>query len=194
MPDAIGARVVLVCLVLSLAGCVHPRELAEARSDAARWAALERSNADRARSLAFGLPSGDPRVPELLALADAAEARARSAVTLGARLAPAGGVAGDHPGSGDPLSDGARVISGFLPAPAGAAVLMGAGLVASIVRARQFKASAASIADGIERAKQADERFRDAFSAVKDTVRASQTKTAEGIVRSVRRAGGTKGV
>ncbi|MEM7755861.1 MAG: hypothetical protein AAF297_09530 [Planctomycetota bacterium] len=104
----------------------------------------------------------------------------------------AGSVAGGgqpRPLSSDPLVVGARTVSTFLPPPAGAAVVLGAGLIASITRSKQLKAGAASIAAGIERAKREDPTFAEAFVRVKDHIRAPQTKSAETIVRAVKRSG-----
>jgi len=89
----------------------------------------------------------------------------------------------------EPLVRGARDVSAFLPAPAGTAVVLGAGLIASLARSKQLKKGAASIAAGIEQAKRENAEFARVFAEVKDHVRAPQTRSAEAIVRAVKRSG-----
>lgn len=185
-------RTVLIVIALSivpvLSGCADiPETIARAtalRDDAAGarqrvandLAALESARAD--------LPPDRP-APDL----DAAIAGARARLqALDAALAHADLVLQEMAQPTDALTQGVGGIADLLPPPARGPALLGAALLATLLRAHRVRKGAGSIAASIQKALQ-DPDFRAAFERHADTIRSIQTPTARRIVDETTKPG-----
>lgn len=81
----------------------------------------------------------------------------------------------------DSLTQGVGAISPFLPAPVQGPALLGAALIATLLRAHQVRKGAGSIAASIQKA-MADPDFKQAFERQAGTIRSIQTPAARRIV------------
>ncbi len=180
----IRSLTVLFVLVagLVLSGCADlPETIAQARAWRDHAAA---SRAQVAADLADlqatrqSLPDDAPHAPDL----DAALARARAQLAaLDAAVTHADLILAEMTEPTDALTQGAHALGGYLPAPARGPVVLGAALVAALVRAHQVRKGAGSIAASIQKAL-ADPDFRAAFERHAATIRTIQTPTARRIV------------
>ena len=93
--------------------------------------------------------------------------------------------AGDAAGT---LQDGAALLAPLVPPGAQLPLILGAGFAASLWRAARLKKSAASIAEGLEKAMSADNGLKDGVRRNAATMRSVQTPTAQRIVDEVKRA------
>jgi hypothetical protein len=93
--------------------------------------------------------------------------------------------AGDDPAG--TLEEGAAWLAPLVPPGAQLPLLLGAGLAASVWRAVRLKQSAASIAEGLEKAMRGDEALREGVQRNAATIRSVQTKTAQRIVDEVQK-------
>lgn len=82
----------------------------------------------------------------------------------------------------DPLTIAADAVSPYFPAPIQAPLVLGAALIATMLRSRSLTTGARSIVESINHALKKDETFQAAFSANADTIRTIQTPTARKIV------------
>lgn len=104
---------------------------------------------------------------------------------LDGALAAVSATGSDPAGS---IEAGAAVIAPLVPPGAQLPLLLGAGFVASVWRAVKLKKSAASIAEGLEKAMSADDGLREGFKRHAATLRSVQTPTAQRIVDEVKRS------
>jgi hypothetical protein len=86
------------------------------------------------------------------------------------------------------LEDGAALLAPLVPPGAQLPLILGAGLAASVWRAVRLKQSAASIAEGLEKAMRGDDALREGLKRNAATIRSVQTGTAQRIVDEVQRA------
>ena len=86
------------------------------------------------------------------------------------------------------LESGAALLAPLVPPGAQLPLILGAGFAASVWRAARLKKSAASIAEGLEKAMAGDDGLRDGMKRNADTLRSVQTATAQRIVDEVKRA------
>ena len=82
----------------------------------------------------------------------------------------------------DPLTIAADAISPWVPAPIQAPLVLGAALLASVLRSRSLNTNTRSIIDSIHHVMNKDESFKAAFAANADTIRTIQTPAARKIV------------
>tara|TARA_R110000868_G_scaffold119469_2_gene316818 strand:- start:103404 stop:103982 length:579 start_codon:yes stop_codon:yes gene_type:complete len=82
----------------------------------------------------------------------------------------------------DPLTIAADAVSPWVPAPVQAPLVLGAALIATMLRSRSLTSGARSIVESINHVMKRDESFKVAFAANADTIRTIQTPTARKIV------------
>ncbi len=78
----------------------------------------------------------------------------------------------------DPLSIAARAVSPWVPAPVQAPLVLGAALVATVLRSRSVASGSRSIVESINHVIKKDESFKAAFNSNADTIRTIQTPGA----------------
>ena len=125
------------------------------------------------------LPDGSPQGAQI----DAAIALARTKVrALETGIAHADLVLDEARRPTDGLTRLAEGLSGWVPAPAQGPLVLGAALIATLVRSRQLKQGAASIIRSIEHVRNRDEQFNDLFGRHADAIRTIQTPAARKLV------------
>ena len=82
----------------------------------------------------------------------------------------------------DPLTIGADAISPWVPAPIQAPLVLGAALLATLIRSRSLSSGARSIVESINHVMGKDESFKAVFSSNADTIRTIQTPAARKMV------------
>lgn len=82
----------------------------------------------------------------------------------------------------DPLTIAADAVSPYVPAPIQAPLVLGAALIATMLRSRSLTNGTRSIVESINHALKKDESFQAAFSANADSIRSIQTPVARKIV------------
>ena len=82
----------------------------------------------------------------------------------------------------DPLTIAADAVSPWIPAPVQAPLVLGAALIATMLRSRSITSGARSIVESINHVMKRDESFKVAFAANADTIRTIQTPVARKIV------------
>jgi len=82
----------------------------------------------------------------------------------------------------DPLTIAADAVSPWAPAPIQAPLVLGAALLATIMRSRSLSTGTRSIVESINYVLKKDDSFRAAFAANADTIRTIQTPSAQRIV------------
>lgn len=83
-----------------------------------------------------------------------------------------------------------RIVNGasaWVPAPAQGPLVLGAALIATLVRSRQLKLSSTSIIQSIAHVLERDEQFRTIFTQHSDTIRSIQTPNARRLVDQTQR-------
>ncbi len=175
-------------LVLVLGGCGVQEGLIGMRDQATQIRA--QIEADRAALVesSRSLPEGDPVRSRLEALAAerAVQSRAvdRTIERLDGLISSA--QSGDAAGA---VEGGAGLVSPLLPPGARLPVLLAGGLLAALWRAAVLKRSAASIAEGLEKAMRDDDKLREGLRRNAATLRAVQTRTAGRIVDEATKPG-----
>lgn len=87
----------------------------------------------------------------------------------------------------DTLTMIANGASAWVPAPAQGPLVLGAALIATLVRSRQLKQSSTSIIQSIAHVLERDEQFRSIFTQHSDTIRSIQTPSARKLVDQTQR-------
>ncbi|MDF1809682.1 MAG: hypothetical protein P1U42_08305 [Phycisphaerales bacterium] len=87
----------------------------------------------------------------------------------------------------DPITIAAESISPWVPAPAQGPLVLGAALIATLVRSRNLKTSAASIVQSIDHVMKRDPEFKHRFEMNADTIRSIQTPTARKLIDTTTR-------
>lgn len=87
----------------------------------------------------------------------------------------------------DTLTMIANGASAWVPAPVQGPLVLGAALIASLVRSRQLKQSSTSIIQSIAHVLERDEQFRSIFTQHSDTIRSIQTPSARKFVDQTQR-------
>ena len=82
----------------------------------------------------------------------------------------------------DPLTIAANAVSPWVPAPIQAPLVLGAALVATVMRSRSLTNGSRSIVDSINYVLKKDESFKAAFVSNADTIRTIQTPGARKLV------------
>ena len=114
-----------------------------------------------------------------------ADAFARAIQRIEAARAQAA-AAGDDPAG--TLEQGAAWLAPLVPPGAQLPLVLGAGLAASVWRAVRLKQSAASIAEGLEKAMRGDEALREGVKRNAAIIRSVQTRAAQRIVDEVQKS------
>lgn len=179
---------ILLGFGLSLGGCAESRQAAAMRQEALDTrASLTATLADARQRLLEAREANAP--PTTLAAYQAdIETLSKSGNALDAAIQSLDQALSDAAPAADPLSQTARDLAPLFPDAARAPVLLGAALAAALFRARQLKTALSSVARSIEKAKQADEAFRDRFAAHANTFRTIQTPAAQAAVDSAQRS------
>lgn len=136
------------------------------------------------------LPVGSPDAPYI----DAAISRTRAKIqTINAAVSQADLVIQEATNPQSALTQTVDAISPWIPAPAQGPVILGAALLATLVRSRNLKNSATSIIQSIEHTMNRDPVFKDVFAQNADTIRTIQTPGARKLIDStVQRSRATK--
>gem|GEM_PF-1276284 len=87
----------------------------------------------------------------------------------------------------DPITVAVDSISPWVPAPAQGPLVLGAALIATLVRSRNLKTSAASIVQSIDHVMKRDPEFKQRFELNADTIRSIQTPSARKLIDSTTR-------
>jgi hypothetical protein len=187
MPRIVLA-VIALAIVTALSACADiPQTIAHAQTlrdqAAAARADLGARLADL-RATRDALPPDAP-APDLDAAIALAQARAAA---LDAAVRHADLVLAEMTDPSDTLTQGVSALTPFLPAPAQGPALLGAALLATLLRARQVRKGAGSIVASIQHALK-DPDFRAAFERHAPTIRGIQTPTARRIVDEVTKPG-----
>lgn len=125
------------------------------------------------------LPEGSPERAELGAAIDAAAAKAAA---LDAALARFDLVLDEAEHPSDGLTIAAETVGAYLPGPARLPLALAGALAATLLRARQLKKGAGSIARSLDAAMREDPDLRAAVTRNANTLRAIQTPAAARIV------------
>ena len=121
--------------------------------------------------------------PSQSALIDAAILSARAKVeALSAAIARVDLVLDEAANPNDSLTRFAHELSPWIPAPAQGPVILGAALIATLMRSRNLKSSAVSIIESIEHALKRDPQFKEIFAQHADTIRTIQTPSARKLI------------
>jgi len=173
---------------LGLGGCGVGEGLETMREQALETRSAIEADRDELAGLVESLPEQDParaRVEMMIrARDDQAEVFGAAADRIGALIESA-----ESGEVGRTIETGTGMVLPFLPAGAQVPVLLGAGLAASLWRAVKLKKSAASIAEGLEKAMRGDEQLREGVKRNAATLRSVQTPTARRIVDEVTKPG-----
>lgn len=171
-------RTVLISLVLAatitISACdtlTAPAEpvataLATARQDLAHLTALESQ-----------LGPNDPRRADLTELIQRTELRLAALTAAEDHLARA-----QNQPTDDPIAQLVGLAAPWIPEPVRTPLLLGSGLAAALLRARQLKTAARSIAAGIDRAAKTDPALADRLDKHAETIRETQSKSAQRLI------------
>lgn len=168
-----------VGMLLLTPGCIGIDDvrLVRDQADALRLA-IEKQVVDVA-SAAADLPEGDARLEDLQARKAHLEALHRS---VSEAVAQADRVLQEVGSPQSPISAIVGAVVPWVPEPARTPLLLGGALLATLVRAGQWRSGLKSVVSGIERAKRQDESFARHFAEHADTFRATQTPLAQKVV------------
>jgi len=181
-------RAIIVCLsILTLlgftSGCM---DLKGALNHATAWrdhaseveAALQ-TQLDTLETKRKITPDDSPDAPALDALIAITDAKVQS---LDALIAQADQIINEATNPSDSLTIATNAISPWVPAPAQGPLILGAALIASLVRSKNLKNSATSIIRSIDHTMSRDPVFRDLFAMHADTIRTIQTPSARKLI------------
>jgi len=116
---------------------------------------------------------------------DAAIAKAKAQLSaLNAAIAQADLVIEEAQNPSDSLTRAADAISPWIPAPAQGPIVLGAALIATMMRSKNLKNSAASIIQSLEYTMNRDPEFRQLFTKHADTIRTIQTPGARKLINA----------
>ena len=174
--------VVVSLVALGFGGCVDMSVLGEV--EAMRNQAAQLRDELHAESAAWdrrlaALRPDDPLRAEAVASRDAARAR-EAAVASAVSVADATLARANAPD--DTLTQAAKGVSPLVPEPVRTPLVLGAALVASLLRAAQLKRGLASVAEGMSKAMSEDGAFRERFKAHANTFRTIQTRVARRVI------------
>lgn len=189
----IGALVaaVTVSVVALIPGCVDVAELRAQRAQGEDVVAALKSRGAEYQSTLIGLPESDPVRVELESAVKRAEL-ARDEVARRVQYAAAleehvrrEGAAADSKGSG--MVVGGEGVLGqdvmdLIPGPWKVTAVLSVGLATSLVRSRQLREAASSIARSIDKALEEDAKLAERFRQHANTLRTIQTPLARKIV------------
>ncbi len=170
-------------LVFFLGGCADWSRLEQAQERAHRLATelhQQRERAEQKASDAERAAPGAPETAELKNLVERLKVEESAAQQASRELDVLIQRAKGDPR--DPIGQTVGAIAPWLPDPVRVPFALGTALALSLARAAQLKRAGLSIAQGLERAMDTDEQFRQRFNAHAQTFRDIQTSTAQRLV------------
>ncbi len=124
---------------------------------------------------------------------DAAIANAKAQLSaLNAAIAQADLVIAEAQNPSDSLTKAADALSPWIPAPAQGPIVLGAALIATMIRSKNLKTNTASIIQSLEYTMNRDPAFRELFTKHADTIRTIQTPGARKLIDATVRQSSTK--
>ena len=176
--------VFIIIATAALQGCAGlDQSIAAIESARDRAGAIRDETAaeiDELELMRESIPDNSARADAL----DAALSRLRAkAATLDAAIEHARQTLESAKNPSDPLTLAADAIAPWVPAPIQAPLVLGAGLIATLLRSGALKRDANSIVESIEHAKRKNPEFRDALAKSADAIRSIQTRGARKLVQ-----------
>ena len=176
--------VFIIIATAALQGCAGlDQSIAAIESARDRAGAIRDETAaeiDELELMRESIPDNSARADTL----DAALSRLRAkAATLDAAIEHARQTLESAKNPSDPLTLAADAIAPWVPAPIQAPLVLGAGLIATLLRSGALKRDANSIVESIEHAKRKNPEFRDALTKSADAIRSIQTRGARKLVQ-----------
>ena len=175
--------IIAILAMSTLSGCA---DLQGALTKTAAWrerASLVESDVqEQLAALENKRQTTDPASPDASYL-DAAIAKANAQLSaLNAAIAQADLVIEEAQNPSDSLTRAADALSPWIPAPAQGPIVLGAALIATMMRSKNLKNSAASIVQSLEYTMNRDPEFRQLFTKHADTIRTIQTPGARKLI------------
>jgi len=181
-PRCLRALFVILTFAMFLPGCVDLEELHALRDEAVGVRDGLDADIRQWQAVMDKLPEDDPQRPQIAAHLDAS----RTALeTVKASVDQIDRSMAQSPEGSDLLGSVASVV----PLPWRAPLILGGGMLAAALRARQLKAGLASVAKGLDIAMRDDEDFRKKFREHAGTFRTVQTAIAKRVVDETTRDG-----
>ena len=183
--NRIVCTLTIACVCFLLTGCT---DLQGALSQATSWrdhaqqiqSDLQAQNAELI-SLRASLPTDSPHAIELDNTIAQAQVKTQ---LLASAIAQADLIINEATNPTDTLTRATNVISPWIPAPAQGPVVLGAALIATLLRSRNLKENANSIIRSIEHLTRNDQDFEQLFKKHADTIRTIQTPGARKMIDS----------
>jgi len=174
---------VFLCASLTLAGCAgigqSIDQLGSMREQAAQIQGDLQNQLDELALMRESIPDNSAQGNSIDALIS--QAHAKLAI-VEAAIVHTDQVIESVTNPSDPLTIAADAVSPWVPAPIQAPLVLGAALLASLMRSRALSTGTKSIVESINHVLKKDESFKAAFVANADTIRTIQTPTARKIV------------
>ncbi len=186
-----GLKVAVVCGVVGVVGFLgvgcapvgqSVEQLGSMRDQAAEIQGSLQGQLDELALMRETIPDGTQQGDAVDAMA--AQVKAKLAV-VEAAIVHADQVIEGVENPSDPLTIAAGAVSPYVPVPLQAPLVLGAALLASVVRSRSLKNGTRSIIESINYVMKKDESFRAAFESNADTIRTIQTPGARKIVNKL---------
>tara|TARA_R110002073_G_scaffold152651_3_gene307429 strand:+ start:60920 stop:61486 length:567 start_codon:yes stop_codon:yes gene_type:complete len=175
--------VAVVVIGLLVGGCAplgqSIEQIGEIREQATGIQSDLETQLDELELMRESIPDGSEQRSSIDALI--AQVNAKLAV-VSAAIVHADQVIEDATNPSDPLTIAADAVSPWVPAPVQAPLVLGAALIATMLRSRSITSGARSIVESINHVMKRDESFKVAFAANADTIRTIQTPVARKIV------------
>lgn len=176
-------KLAMVCVIVILGGCAgigqSVEQLGTMRDQAAEIRSDLQTQLDELALMRESIPDGSEQVGAVDALM--AQVNAKLAV-VEAAIVHVDQVMESVANPSDPLTIAAQAVSPWVPAPIQAPLVLGAALVASVMRSRSLNTGTRSIVESINYVLKKDDSFKAAFVANADTIRTIQTPVARKIV------------
>jgi len=189
-----GLKATMVCMVIGLGvwigggigGCAPVgqsiEQLGSMRDQAAEIQGGLQDQLDELALMRETIPDGTQQGDAVDAMA--AQVKAKLAV-VEAAIVHADQVIEGVENPSDPLTIAAGAVSPYVPAPLQAPLVLGAALLASVVRSRSLKNGTRSIVESINYVMKKDPSFQAAFESNADTIRTIQTPVARKMVNKL---------
>ena len=173
----------VVCVVVILGGCAgigqSVEQLGTMRDQAAEIQSDLQAQLDELALMRETFPDGSDQGGSIDALI--AQVGAKLAV-VEAAIVHADQVMQSVANPSDPLTIAADAVSPWIPAPIQAPLVLGAALIATIMRSRSLSSGTRSIVESINHVLKKDESFKAAFASNADTIRTIQTPGARKLI------------
>ena len=173
----------VLILSIQLIGCAplgqSINQLSAARDRASEIQSDLNTQLDELKLMRESIPDGSNQRPAINALIS--EIQAKLAI-VEAAITHTDQVLHSAANPSDPLTIAADAVSPYVPAPIQAPLVLGAALLATIMRSRSLNQGTRSIVDSINHVLKKDESFKAAFDANADTIRTIQTPQARKLI------------